>query len=189
MLPISFAINEVDGVGVDVQRPKRFLSALLPALLDAWDKFSGHISTPPDTGPDHFSAMPDALIAGLESPYAADHSLVLFLLPSVGALPVQDAGSAVGSNGWMGDFLNVAQSSAISGSLSVAQAGQFYSYHLRPSSYHVGRLPWRLRVDRWLTQAPWSVPGGVLACCLPLAFCTRGWLLRRAAARLSGQEK
>jgi cellulose synthase (UDP-forming) len=189
MLPISFATTEVDGVGVDVQRPNRFLAALLPALLGEWDKFSGHLSTPPDTGPDHFSAMPDALIAGLESPYAADHSLVLFLLPSAGALPVQDAGSAVGSNGWMGDFLNVAQSSAISGSLSVAQAGQFYSYHLRPSSYHVGRLPWRLRVDRWLTQAPWSVPGGVLACCLPLAFCTRGWLLRRAAARLSGQEK
>jgi cellulose synthase (UDP-forming) len=189
MLPLSFATNEMDGVGVDVQRPKRFLSALLPALLDEWDKFSGHISTPPDTGPDHFSAMPDALIAGLESPYATGHSLVLFLLPSAGALPAQDAGSAVGSNAWMGDFLNVAQSSAISGSLSVAQAGQFYSYHLRPSSYHVGRLPWRLQVDRWLTQAPWSVPGGVLACCLPLALCTRGWLLRRAAARLSGQEK
>jgi hypothetical protein len=103
---------------------------------------------------------------------------------SLRSLPAQDAGSAVGGNGLMGDSLDVGQSSAISSSLSVAQAGHFYSYHLRPSSYHVGRLPWRFQVGRWLTQAPWSVPGGVLACCLPLALCTRGWLSRRAAARL-----
>jgi cellulose synthase (UDP-forming) len=184
-LPLSFDGNGVDGDGVDVQRPERFL----PRFHEAWDKFSGHSFTPPDTGPGHFSVMPDALIGGSESPYAAGHSLVLILLPSVAALPPQDAGSGGGTNGWMGDFLRVAQSSAISGSLSVAQGGHFYSYRLQPGSYHVGRLSWRLQVDRWLTQAPWSVPGGVLACCVPLALCTQGWLERRAAARLSGLER
>jgi cellulose synthase (UDP-forming) len=185
MLPLSFDGNGVDGEQLDIQRPERFFSR----VHDAWERFSGHASRRPDTGPDHFSVMPDALIAGLESPYAAGHTLVLILIPDTGALPAQDAGSGGGTNGWMGDFLRVAQSSAISGSLSVAQAGQFYSYHLQPGSYHVGRLSWRLQVDRWLTQAPWSVPGGVVACCLPLALWTRGWLMRRAAARLSGLER
>jgi hypothetical protein len=88
----------------------------------------------------------------------------------------------------MNDFLRVSQSSAISGGLSVAQGGKFFAYPLRRGSYHVGRLPRLLQLNLWLTEAPWSVPGGVLACCLPLAFCTRGWLARRAAARLAGRE-
>jgi hypothetical protein len=89
-------------------------------------------------------------------------------------------------NPWMGAFLSVAQSSAISGGVSVARGGQFVSYSVRNGVYHVGSLPWPFRVHLWLTQAPWTIPGGVVACCLPLALCTRGWLVRHAAARLNG---
>jgi hypothetical protein len=151
---------------------------LLPGLL----ALPGRGAVLPNSSlPDQFSDQFTLRDAGVSDP--------IKLYGRAGTLPAQDAGSAIGGNGLMGDFLNVGQSRAISGSLSVAQAGQFYAYQLRPSSYHVGRLPWRLQVDRWLTQAPWAVPGGVLACCLPLALCTRGCLLRRAAARLSGLEK
>ena len=173
MLPVSF-----DEAGMTIHRPDR----LFPALDDLWARVPGHSQVAADAGPEHFAALPDAVIAGMESPYDPGHSLVLFLLPGSG-------NTGAGNGGWMGDFLDQSQSSAVSGSLSAAQAGRFYSYHLQRGAYHLGQLPWRLRLDLWLTQAPWSVPGGVLACCLPLAFCTRGWLVRRAAARLNGSER
>jgi cellulose synthase (UDP-forming) len=164
-LPVSFA-----GGGVDIEQGR----GLFATLQDAWG-LPGIGRAAAEPNPDHFATMPDAVIAGIESPYAAGHSIVLIVLPN------RDS-----ENPWMGAFLSVAQSSAISGGVSVARGGQFVSYSVRNGVYHVGSLPWPFRVHLWLTQAPWTIPGGVVACCLPLALCTRGWLVRHAAARLNG---
>ena len=167
-LPVSFA-----GGGLDIEQD----GGLFASLQDArwWLPGLGRAAVEPN--PDHFSTMPDAVIAGIESPYAAGHSIVLILLPN------RDS-----DNRWLGLFLSVAQSSAISGGLSVVQDARFVSYSVRRGAYHVGSLPWPFRVHLWLTKAPWTIPGGVLACCLPLALCARGWLVRHAAARLNGSK-
>jgi cellulose synthase (UDP-forming) len=165
-LPVSLA-----GGGVDIEQA----GGLFANLQDAGWEIPGFRREDAEANPDHFATMPDAVIAGIESPYAAGHSVVLIVLPN------RDS-----ENPWMGAFLSVAQSSAISGGVSVVRGGQFVSYSVRRGVYHVGSLPWPFRFHLWLTQAPWTIPGGVLACCLPLALCTRGWLVRHAATRLNG---
>jgi cellulose synthase (UDP-forming) len=172
-LPVAFG-----GSGIDIEQPRRPFAT----LQDAWGRLPGLDRAAPEL--DHFTTMPDAVIAAIESPYAAGRSIVLIVLPNRGS-----ADSSGSEDRWMGAFLSVAQSSVISGGVSVAQSGEFVSYNVRRSVYHVGLLPWPLRVHLWLTQAPWTIPGGVLACCLPLALCTRGWPLRRGVARLNGSER
>ena len=168
-LPVSFA-----GGGVDIEQD----GGLFATLQDAWWWLPGLGRAAAEPNPDHFATIPDAVIAGIESPYAAGHSIVLIVLPD------RDS-----EDSWMGAFLGAAQSSAISGGVSVERGGQFLSYKVGRGVYYVGWLPWPLRVHLWLTQAPWTIPGGVLACCLPLALGTRGWLVRHAAARLKELEK
>jgi hypothetical protein len=67
----------------------------------------------------------------------------------------------------------------------LAMIARFCSCHLQPNGYLVGRFSWRLQINRWLTQTPWSLSGGVVvARCLPLALSATGArLVRGTAAR------
>ena len=119
---------------------------------------------------------PDALIEGIESPYdvAANRSIVVIQLKDATAL-----------DPFLSSFLEVEQSSAISGSVSVLHGSQFQSFRIGTGAYHVGALNWLTTMTLWFAQVPWLGALIVVAIAFLLAIWTRQWLRVKARARLT----
>jgi cellulose synthase (UDP-forming) len=128
---------------------------------------------------------PDAVIEGIESPYlpGGDRSIV--------AIHLRDANQF---EPFMSTFLDVQQSSDISGSVAVlhavsaSQEDAFQSFRVGSKVYHVGELPLWTRLTLWFMQVPWLGAVIVFIIVFLLAIWTRQWLRRRARARLRGSE-
>jgi len=115
------------------------------------------------------------VIEGIKSPYGpgGDRSVV--------AIHLKDAASF---EPFMAAFINVQQSSEISGSVSVLHGTLFQSFRIGADVYHVGILPWWTRMTLWFMEVPWLVPVVAIVMSLLLAIWTRQWLRNKARARL-----
>jgi cellulose synthase (UDP-forming) len=85
----------------------------------------------------------------------------------------------------MDTFMQVQQSSDISGSVAVFHGAQFQSFRIGSEVYHVGVLHWWVYVMLWLTERPWLVAVVVIILAFLVAFWIRQWLRSRARARLT----
>ncbi|MDR3725111.1 MAG: UDP-forming cellulose synthase catalytic subunit [Terracidiphilus sp.] len=118
---------------------------------------------------------PDAVIEGIESPFdpRSNRSVVAIHLRDASTFPA-----------FMDSFINVQQSSEISGSVAVLHGKQFQSFRIGTNVYHVGVLPWWTRLTLWFMQVPWLAAVVVMFLAFLLATWTRQWLRTRARARL-----
>ncbi len=121
--------------------------------------------------------FPDALIQGIEAPWARGRSVVTITVKN------DDA-----ARDFAGAFLNAATSADIGESVSVLRRGSFSSYRLGDMFYHVGHLPWWSQVRYWLREFPWLVVLLTFALGLFVVPWTRARLDRRAQARLEARE-
>jgi cellulose synthase (UDP-forming) len=85
----------------------------------------------------------------------------------------------------MDTFLNVQQSSDVSGSVSVFHGAEFQSFRVGAQVYYVGVLPWSTQLCLWAAEYPWLIAIVVVVLAFLLAIWTRGWLRTRARARLT----
>ena len=146
-------------------------------LHHAWWKLKTGEHT--DSGQLIASGTPDAVIQGIESPFAprANRSIV--------AIDLRDASDF---EPFLDTFLRVQQASDISGSVSVLHGTQFQSFRIGSQVYHVGTVPWWVRLQLWLRQVPWLAAVIVIILAFLLAIWTRQWLRIRARARLKMTE-
>jgi cellulose synthase (UDP-forming) len=91
-------------------------------------------------------SLPDAIIQGIESPWAHERSVVTITLKqSESAAPFTAA------------LWKVSESSDISESVSVLHGSTFTSYRVGDRFYHVGSLPWWEHLRHWFVQFPWII--------------------------------
>jgi cellulose synthase (UDP-forming) len=151
----------------------RDTQGFFPALHHAWWKLQSgeHV----DSGELSAGGTPDAVIEGIKSPFdqGGNRSIV--------AIHLRDAGIAAP---FMAAFLDVQQSSAISGSVAILQGDRFESSRIGSAVYHVGVLPWWTWLTFWFIEYPWVAAIVVLLIVLLLAIWLRQWLRGRARARL-----
>jgi cellulose synthase (UDP-forming) len=142
-------------------------------LHHAWWKLKSDEHT--ESGDLTASGTPDAVIEGIESPFlpGAKRSIV--------AIYLRDAGNF---EPFMDTFLKVQQASDISGSVAVLHGTSFQSFRIGANVYHVGTVPWWIRLQLWLTRVPWLAALIVIALAFLIAIWTRQWLRVRARARL-----
>ena len=119
---------------------------------------------------------PDAVIEGIESPYDRVGSR------SIVAIHLKD-GTVL--EPFLDTFLAVQQSSDISGSVSVLHGTQFQSFRVGSEVYHVGVLPWWVRLRLWAAEYPWLIALVIVILAFLVAIWTRQWLRARARARLT----
>jgi cellulose synthase (UDP-forming) len=117
--------------------------------------------------------VPDALIEEVESPWTSGRTVVLV-----------NVKSAANYEPLMSGFLEMSQSSAVSGTVTILDGKQLQSYRIGNSEYHVGVLPWWTALSLWFTQVPWMVDLGVLAISFIFAIWIRSWLRAKARRRL-----
>lgn len=115
----------------------------------------------------------NALVEGIESPYARGRSIVV-----IHGRDVQSY------DAFLTSFFSVSQSSAISKSVSILRGSEFKSFRIGENVYHVGSLSRWTLLSLWFVQAPWLAALAVLVLCFLLAVWVRIWLRRRALARL-----
>ena len=142
-------------------------------LHHAWWKLKSGEHT--DSGDLIATGAPDAILEGIESPFAPGQNR------SVVAIYLKDASEF---EPFIDTFLKVQQASDISGSVSVLHGTQFQSFRIGSHVYHVGTVPWLLKLQLWLKQLPWFVAVIVILLAFLLAIWTRQWLRIRARARL-----
>ena len=123
------------------------------------------------------TGVADTVIEGMESPYSRGRSIVV--------IAVKDAAAF---DPMMSAFLKNAQSSDISGTVSVLHGSDFQSFRIGDSVYHVGNLPWWNAINLWFTEVPWSMAFGIVFFSFIFAVWTRTWLRRRARLRLQIME-
>jgi cellulose synthase (UDP-forming) len=119
------------------------------------------------------NSTPDAIIEGIESPYALSGSLV--------AIHMKDAATFAP---FMQTFLYVQQASDIQGSVAMLLGTRFQSFRVGANVYHVGTLPGWTRLTLWFTEVPWLVAVVVIVLAFLLAIWMRSWLRMKARARL-----
>lgn len=146
-------------------------------LHHAWWKLKSDEHS--DSGQLVASGVPDAIIQGIESPFvkAGNRSIVAI-----------DLREATGYEPFLDTFLKAQQSSDIAGSVSVLHGTQFQSFRIGSHVYHVGTVPWWVRLQLWLRQVPWLAAVIVIILAFLLAIWTRQWLRIRARARLKMME-
>lgn len=150
-------------------------SGFLARLDHAWWK--DHGAEDDASGKAAISGFPDAIIEGIESPYASGRSLVLI-----------DVKNNTDYAPLMTNFFKDAQSSALSGTVSVLHGKHFQSFDIHTRRYHVGHLPWWVAADVWLMRMPWLVDFIVVIVALLLAVILRNWLHAYARRRLQGDQ-
>jgi cellulose synthase (UDP-forming) len=121
--------------------------------------------------------FPDALIQGLESPWASGRSIVTITLRN------EDTASAFAAA-----FMKSSTSGDISESVSVLHGSSFSSYRLGDKYYRVGHLPWWSQVRYWLKAFPWLIVLLTFVLGLFVVPWTRARLDHRAKARLEARE-
>ena len=85
----------------------------------------------------------------------------------------------------MSTFLDVQQSSDISGSVAVLHGTEFRSSRVGAQVYYVGLLPWWIQLRLLVAAYPWLIAIVVVVLALLLAIWTRQWLRAKARARLT----
>jgi cellulose synthase (UDP-forming) len=120
--------------------------------------------------------IPDSMIEGIKSPFdlVGNRSIV--------AIHLKDANSF---EPFMASFLQVQQSSEISGSVAVLHGSQFQSFRIGAGVYHVGVLPWWTWLTLWFMEVPWLAAIIVFVLVLLLAVWFRHWLRGKARTRLN----
>jgi cellulose synthase (UDP-forming) len=121
------------------------------------------------------TGSPDAVIEGIESPYAPGWS------KSIVVIRLKDSATF---DPFMQTFLYVQQASDIQGSVSMLLGTRFQSFRVGSAVYHVGVLPLWTRLTLWFMEVPWLAAVVVLILAFLLAIWTRQWLRQRARARL-----
>ncbi len=152
-----------------------FFSALLHR---AWRKlnFGDQNGAQADPGDLTAGGTPDAVIEGIESPFNVGGSR------SIVAIHLKDGSTF---EPFMSTFLQVQQSSAISGSVAVLYGTEFRSSRVGAQDYHVGFLPWWIQLRLLVAAYPWLIAIAVVVLALLLAIWTRQWLRAKARARLT----
>ncbi len=145
----------------------------VPLLHHAWWKLESNEHT--ESGDLTAAGEPDVVIEGIKSPFdvGGDRSIV--------AIHLKDASVFMP---FMDTFLQVQQSSDISGSVSVLHGKRFQSFRIGSEVYHVGVLPWWTLVSLWIAEYPYLVAIVVFLLAFLLALWTRQWLRSKARARL-----
>jgi cellulose synthase (UDP-forming) len=119
---------------------------------------------------------PDAVIQGIESPWAAGRSVVTITIKNDAAAKAFTAA-----------FLKSSGSASIGESVSVLQGNDFTSYRLGDAFYQVGHLPWWTQVRYRLREFPWLVVLLTFVLGLFVVPWTRARLNDRTRARLEGR--
>ncbi len=165
-LPVSLGSGQIQ-----VHDTQGFFVGL---LHNAWWKLRSNDHT--ESGSLTAGGTPDAVIEGIESPYdiAGSRSIVAIHLKDASALEP-----------FMSTFLDVQQSSDVSGSVSVLHGTQFQSFRIGAQVYYVGVLPWWTQVQMWAAEYPWLIAVVIVLLAFLLAIWTRQWLRARARARLT----
>jgi len=142
-------------------------------LRNAWWKL--HNNEHPESGELVASGTPDAVIEAIRSPFSQReaHSLVAIHLKDVSAF-----------DSFMKTFLDVQQTSDISGSVAILQGSQFRSFRVGAGVYHVGVLPWWTRLRLSIMPYPWAVALGAALMAFIFSIWLRQWLRGRARRRL-----
>ena len=168
-LPVSLGNGQIQ-----VHDTEGFFVSL---LHNAWWKLRPNDHT--ESGELTAGGTPDAVIEGIESPYdiAGSRSIV--------AIHLRDASTF---EPFMSTFLNVQQSSDVSGSVSVLHGTEFQSFRVGSEVYYVGALPWFTQLRLWAAEYPWLIAVIVVILAFLLAIWTRQWLRMRASARLTMME-
>ncbi len=165
-LPVSLGSGQIQ-----VRDTQGFFVRL---LHHAWWKLESDEHT--ESGALVAGGTPDAVIEGIESPYDRVGSR------SIVAIHLKD-GTVL--EPFMDTFLAVQQSSDISGSVSVLHGTQFQSFRVGSEVYHVGVLPWWVRLRLWAAEYPWLIALVIVILAFLVAIWTRQWLRARARARLT----
>ncbi len=143
-------------------------------LHHAWWKLASNEHT--ESGDLVAGGTPDAVIEGIKSPYDLGGSR------SIVAIHLKD-GTVF--DPFMDTFMTVQQSSDISGTVSVLHGSQFQSFRVGSEVYHVGVLPWWVRLRLWAAEYPWLIALVIVILAYLIAIWTRQWLRARARARLT----
>jgi cellulose synthase (UDP-forming) len=175
-LPVSFNGEQVHvATPAQVPNPVHDIRGSFVALLhNAWLKL--HPTDQADPGDLTTGGTPDAVIEGIESPYDVGGSR------SIVAIHLKDGSTF---EPFMSTFLDVQQSSDISGSVSVLHGTEFRSSRVGAQVYYVGYLPWWIQLRLLVAAYPWLIAIVVVALALLLAVWTRQWLRAKARARLT----
>jgi cellulose synthase (UDP-forming) len=144
-----------------------------PVLHHAWWKLDS--SDHAESGELTAGGTPDSVIEGIESPLDPGDNR------SIVAIHLKDASAF---EPFMATFLQVQQSSDISGSVAVLHGAQFQSFRVGAQVYHVGVLPWWSRLTLWFMDVPWVAAIVAFALTFLLAIWVRQWLRDKARARL-----
>jgi cellulose synthase (UDP-forming) len=167
-LPVSLGSGQVQVQDHDTQ------GFFISVLHNAWWKLrpNNHTESSGLTA----GGTPDAVIEGIESPYdiAGSRSIV--------AIHFKDASTF---EPFMDTFLDVQQSSDISGSVSVLHGVEFQSSRVGAQVYYVGALPWWTQLRLWAAEYPWVIAIVVVILAFLLAIWMRQSLRSKARARLT----
>ncbi len=134
--------------------------------------------TPSDAQLARDASLSDAVIEGIQSPYAKDRSLVMVALRDDSVEPF-----------FSELFLDRSQSSDISQKVSVLRGSRFLSYDVQVPEYHVGDISWYTAMRIWLTRYSWALLLAVTLCTLILATWVRNYLQRLAESRLRAADE
>jgi cellulose synthase (UDP-forming) len=162
-LPVQF-----DSVGVHFKQTDSYWNQ----LKQAWEKALNVTKLKRPTEVD--VSIPDAVVAGIESPYAPGRSLVVIALRDDNA--EEQFASA---------FLARSQSSDISHSVSLLRGTEFSSYNVDTPAYHIGDISHYTVMRIWFAEYFWVLILAVTFCSLVLGKWTFEYLSRRALLRLS----
>jgi len=165
-LPVSLG-----SVQIEVRDTQGFFAP----LHHAWWKLEPNEHD--ESGSLSFGGTPDAVIEGIPSPFDTPASR-----RSVVAIHLRDASAF---EPFMETFLRVQQSSDIQGSVAILHGKRFQSFRVGNEVYHVGVLPWWMRLTLWFTQVPWLAAMLVMLLAFLLAVWVRQWLRGKARKRLN----
>jgi cellulose synthase (UDP-forming) len=175
-LPVSLSGELVHvAAPARVPDPVHDIKGFFVALFNkAWSKL--HSTDQADPGDLTAGGTPDAIIEGLESPYdiGGNRSII--------AIHLKDGSTF---EPFMNTFLDVQQSSDISGSVAVLDGTEFRSSPVGAQVYYVGFLPWWIQLRLLVAAFPWLIAIVVVFLALLLAIWTRQWLRAKARARLT----
>ncbi len=116
---------------------------------------------------------PDGMVEGIQSPYAAEHSMVFVLAKDDAAFEPMTAG-----------LMAELPQDSIHDNVSLWQGGTFASYRLSAPGYGTGDASVVEKLRLLLPHYPALVALGLLLLCLVFATWIQGWIQRRIQERL-----
>ena len=133
-------------------------------------------TAPPNQAIEPHIDQADAVIEGIQSPYAPGRSLVVVAL--------RDSSM---EEAFIERFLDRSQSSDISHTVSLFKGTSFLSYDLEVPRYNVGSITRYTAMRVWMTQHFWVLLGAVVVCSFILAGWASEYLESVAAHRLQAE--